>query len=278
MELSLIKNKILKDIELIDNDFAILYELIYCIEWRKILIVDNVTINKPFEYLINSYLGQDTERINYFHFFDNLGKYILLEKDLNEAEFKINYIISKLIEIKKGLEDNPPTKVMKLSRIIKKSDFDEHIKQNFIYLLQNEVQINFQDIDNFFVFNAIINKLNNLIENIENEYNNFKNNKSKKLNQNLVQHIKKQIDTINFTGATKRDLPYFFWQLQKLKLIEVDNLGLNLSKIFTYLNEPIDNTYFNAEFSKFEKGETPANATEIDKILLKPKKNIIKLK
>ena len=90
--------------------------------------------------------------------------------------------------------------------------------------------------------------------------------------------LKKQIDTINFTGATKRDLPYFFWQLQKLKLIEVDNLGLNLSKIFTYLNEPIDNTYFNAEFSKFEKGETPANAIEIDKILLKPKKNIIKLK
>jgi hypothetical protein len=95
---------------------------------------------------------------------------------------------------------------------------------------------------------------------------------STKINSTLIQ------EPIYWKGDTKRDIAYIFWQLRKMNLIECKSLGLTLSKIFYLDSEPISNGYFNAEFSKFERGEYPTNAFELDKILLKPKKNITKLK
>ena len=102
-------------------------------------------------------------------------------------------------------------------------------------------------------------------------------NENNKINTNMKIENKKEIESISWTGETKRDIAYIFWQLKKLNLIECKNLGMTLSKIITYLDNPIDNTYFNAEFAKFEKGEMPTNAIELYKILLKPKKVFKKL-
>lgn len=115
------------------------------------------------------------------------------------------------------------------------------------------------------------------LKRLKSEYDNLLGKKKSYLESRSSLPIASNNLNIVWHGEVKRDLAYIFWQLKQKELIECKDLGDILSQIFWHKNNPIKNTYFNAEFAKFKKGEMPNNAIELDKILLKPAKTIKKL-
>lgn len=199
---------------------------------------------------------ESLKEIDIEHIFDNVTNGITLHSDIkNEILKKIEYVNDVIIQ-----ELERENVIVSL-----------YNKEIELLKVENEIlKINIIEI--YLVINEILDQLTSILYfyNID-----FAKSNNTQINNEVT--IPKQFDPINYIGSLKRELPYIFWQLQKLGMIDAKHLGLTLSNIFLYKGQQIENTYFNAEFAKFERGEFPSNAHELDKILLKPKKQITKL-
>jgi hypothetical protein len=73
-----------------------------------------------------------------------------------------------------------------------------------------------------------------------------------------------------------KELAYLFWKLREQKIIDIDNLGLTLSKCFTDSNkQEVKNTMFNKYFSEFNQNNFPKKTIEIDAFIKAIKNNTI---
>jgi hypothetical protein len=167
--------------------------------------------------------------------------YYNVDKRLNEFELKLTkYCVAVYIS--------------NLSHITLE---DSNRNDNFSRLLISKLKASCKDFKYSFISNHIsyssrTNRIKLGLNNSMEEKDTFNNDEFKQ------SAISWKIDT--------RILAYTFWKLEQEKIIEVENIGSLLSKIFVDSKKnKIKNTHFNAEFSKYRNGNSfPKKASDID--------------
>jgi hypothetical protein len=262
MELENLKSTLFTDIDRLKNEYTIQIQLFNSFEFSVIFDSES-DITNPLLYYFDKY-SNINDFVNVTELVENIGKYIMFDKDLEQSKIKANYILQKIQEIINEVEDCKPTNKFLVKNSIKKEvweieNFTEYFKIYFSYF----EDIDFEIFSNIDIYNIVFNRIVFLYENIVNEIDKFNNMKATNINY-----------PIHFLGDTKRDIAYIFWKLRELEMIKCDNLGITLSNFIFYEGNPISNEYFNAEFGKFKNMKFPSNAIDIEeKLNLKSKKN-----